>query len=118
MPSRSYNSVIFASVGANNYMVFSVNQTIIESHDFLDSLSWDEAPILKSTLAGRLDRLENEQCIRSYATMFLSSRSNLLLVTSSYVDIIRTSFVYKYHTSTDVDIVTKLFRFIAFLVWA
>ncbi|KAN0077524.1 hypothetical protein V8E54_005828, partial [Elaphomyces granulatus] len=70
---RSYNSVIFASVGANNYMVFSVNQTIIESHDFLDSLSWDEAPILKSTLAGRLDRLENEQCIRSYATMFLSS---------------------------------------------
>ena len=30
MPSHSYNSVIYTSVGANNYFVFLVNQTFVE----------------------------------------------------------------------------------------
>ena len=36
----------------------------------------------ESALAGTLDKLDNEECIRSYGKMYLSDRSNLLLVGS------------------------------------
>jgi hypothetical protein len=107
MPSHSYNSVIYASVGANNYIVFWVNPTFVDPrhanlsssellglmtfwiNDTQDAAEYaaqvaDEAPILghllNSAVAGTLDKLDIEQCIRSYGTMFLSNRSNLLMV--------------------------------------
>jgi hypothetical protein len=38
----------------------------------------------ESALVGTLDKLDNEQCIRSYSTMFLTDRRNLLLVASGF----------------------------------
>jgi hypothetical protein len=105
MLSHSYNSVVYASVGANNYNVFLVNQTFIDPrHANLSSselmfVREDDVLLLghlqKSALAGTLDKLDNEQCIRSYGTMFLSNRSNLLLVASgNYRDLITETFVW------------------------
>jgi hypothetical protein len=123
MPSHSYNSVIYASTGANSYYVFLVNQTFFEPRQanlsspdqFFGLMGFSgystayayESLILEdplqepsgnldqysnailgnlqeSALVGTLDRLDNEQCIRSYSTMFLSDRSNLLLVASGF----------------------------------
>jgi hypothetical protein len=106
-------------VGANDYIVFLVNQTFVDPRNAnLSSLELlhlmdndsndiqydtqyvaeraDETSILgdllKSALAGTLDKLDIEQCIRSYGTMFLSNRSNLLLVESD-IDVIESIFV-------------------------
>jgi hypothetical protein len=104
MPNHSYNSVIYTSIGANNYFIFLVNQTFAERYENVSSpepllLASDlgnwipgyEPPrdpvlkqLLESALAGKLDRLNNEDCIRSYGKMYLSNRSNLLLVGSAF----------------------------------
>jgi hypothetical protein len=103
MPSHSYNSVIYTSVGVNNYYVFFVNQTFVEPrqanlsspellglmgfHDNSDK-NEDLTSILghlqESTLAGTLDKLDNEKCIQYYGKMYLSDRRNLLLVRSVF----------------------------------
>ena len=102
MPVHSYNSVIYASIGANDYLIFAVNPTFVERYEnvssFTTSLSYDEfvnlttvhkpsvnqvlRQLQKSALAGELDRLNNEDCIQSYGKMYLSNRRNLLLVKS------------------------------------
>ena len=127
MPNHSYNSVIYASIGANYYSVFLVNQTFVERYENVAStpaltrttptpdpsastptvttsydqiassppeLIFDNAffdvnndslllrQLQESALAGKLDRLDNEDCIRSYGKLYLSNRSNLLLVGS------------------------------------
>lgn len=38
----------------------------------------------QNTLAGHLEKLDNRDCIRAYAQMFLSSRSNLLLISDGF----------------------------------
>jgi hypothetical protein len=104
MPNHRYNSVIYASIGANNYLVFMVNQTFVERYENVsnpkvlftesDSSNWNSfyqpprnlvlRQLLESALAGELDRLDNEDCIQSYGKMYLSNRRNLLLVGSTF----------------------------------
>jgi hypothetical protein len=105
MPSHSYNSVIYASVGANNYYVFLVNQTFVEppqvnisSLELLGLMGMDQSDegllvasllglLQGSALVGTLDKLDNEKCIQDYGKMYLSDRSNLLLVGSVLLDV-------------------------------
>jgi hypothetical protein len=101
MPSHSYNSVIYTSVGANNYYVFLVNQTFVEprqanlsspellglmgfhnNSDKYENLTSVLGHLQESALAGTLDKLDNEKCIQYYGKMYLSDRRNLLLVGS------------------------------------
>jgi hypothetical protein len=104
MPNHSYNSVIYASIGTNNYFVFLVNQTFVERYENVsspevlligsDDGNWVpvyEPPrdlvlrqLQESALAGKLDKLDNKDCIQSYGKMYLSDRSNLLLVGSAF----------------------------------
>ena len=114
MPNYRYNSVIYPSIGANDYLVFLVNQTFVERYENAsspmvmsykgDNGAWDPIydrdsygwgswydphirdlvlrQLQEAALAGELDRLDNEDCIQSYGKMYLSNRSNLLLVGS------------------------------------
>jgi hypothetical protein len=101
MPSHSYNSVIYTSVGANNYYVFLVNQTFIEprqanlsspellglmdiydNSDKYEDLTSILGHLQESALAGALDKLDNEKCIQYYGKMYQSDRRNLLLIGS------------------------------------
>ena len=124
IPNHRYNSVIYSSLGANNYFVFSVNQTFVQRYeDLLDGLlvtsypddpwpphtpdinsSFSLAPstlkqLQKLALAGKLDKLNNEDCIQSYGKMYLTDRSNLLLVAS----IDWTPAIFVYNEIIDLD---------------
>jgi hypothetical protein len=107
MPDCRYNSVIYTSLGANNYFVFLVNQTVIERYEdfppdelLVTPYSYRDSPsapppdinsslslapstlrqLQELALTDKLDKLDNEDCIRSYGKTYLSDRSNLLLV--------------------------------------
>jgi hypothetical protein len=145
MPNYSYNSVIYASIGANKYSVFLVNQTFVERYENVAStqtltrttptpepsasvptvtveagyeqyasspsgpsgLIFDDALIdinndglvlrrlQESALAGKLDKLDNEDCIRSYGKLYLSNRSNLLLVGSASSLTVNSSIIFE-----------------------
>jgi hypothetical protein len=106
MSNHSYNSVIYASIGVNDYFVFLVNQNLVENYDNTEYLLDDSfefsngqgsipsymstssdsvlSQLLESARAGELDRLDNEDCIKSYGKMYLSNRSNLLLIGSAF----------------------------------
>ena len=145
MPNYSYNSVIYASIGANKYSVFLVNQTFVGRYENVAStqtltrttptpepsasvptvtveasyeqyasspsgpsgLIFDDALIdinndglvlrrlQESALAGKLDKLDNEDCIRSYGKLYLSNRSNLLLVGSASSLTVNSSIIFE-----------------------
>jgi hypothetical protein len=107
-----FNSVIYASTRANDYFVFPVNrsQIFVENSDnmytsgdfsqFNDGEGWIPShksssfvlkQLLESARAGELDWLDNEDCIKSYGKMYLSNRSNLLLVGWDFPTIARYS---------------------------
>ncbi|KAI9850909.1 MAG: hypothetical protein M1824_003016 [Vezdaea acicularis] len=81
-----YNSAVFSTLAANDYLVLSVTE------DFVNGGAWDTAPTsnLFSTDKAQVqraqnqsenfDRLENAACIQAYAVEFQSSRSTVLLI--------------------------------------
>ncbi|PSN64735.1 hypothetical protein BS50DRAFT_557431 [Corynespora cassiicola Philippines] len=87
-----YNSVVFTTLSGNSYIVYTVNEAWLSSGNFyvpdyegygpyvyelLDKELW------KANEAGSLERLEPSSCIDVYARSFISTRGNLLVVTSS-----------------------------------
>ena len=133
IPNYRYNSVIYSSIGANNYYVFLVNQTFVERYEnasspmvlSYNSGEWDPStppydsdsdgwglwydPRIRDLVLGQLqeaavlDRLENEDCIQSYRKMYLSNRSNLLLVGSAFPTSIPSIFIINELTDTQSD---------------
>jgi hypothetical protein len=100
-----------------------VNQTFVERYEnvsspggLLDSMTDSDYPpgllppgdpVLRQlhALAGKLDKLDNKDCIQSYGKMYLSDRSNLLLVGSAFPltinDTALISYIYIYNEVMD-----------------
>jgi len=96
---------VYASISMNNYAVYSVNTAFTLpnsmssspllstlgniSKELLDPFS-DQGKIAiqlhQAAVSNNLQRLENYDCIKAYANDYLSSRSNLLLVSPPSVD--------------------------------
>jgi len=95
-----FNSVIYASLSANNYIVLGVNPaftqpgyldaSLVVSQSRLDAYNNESQDaqdtitgLHEAAITGNLQRLDKVDCIRTYATPYLSDYSNLLLVTSN-----------------------------------
>lgn len=100
---HSYNSVIFATLSANDYAVVIANESFLDPlfrlpdvHDstsnyvsgsqyYYDSEKIDlMRDIRQKALKKDLDQLENEECIRAYAQNFLSTRSNVVMISKDF----------------------------------
>jgi len=95
LTAKSYNSTVFASITANEYMIFSVTEGFVDQsksnftrHDITRN---DEINVINhmSSLAqaGSLQRLSKSDCVNSYAQTYQSARGNLLLVVSNMTEI-------------------------------
>ena len=91
----SFNSVMYASISANDYLIVAVNNafvqpgpanlTTLEGYWNTSSLI-DPMPITSlrtAALSGSLQYLDKTDCINNYAQDYLSTRSSLLLVLST-----------------------------------
>jgi hypothetical protein len=105
MPSHSYNSVIYRSKGIYNYLIFSVNQTSVDtdpanlyslelSLSNYDNLATNESilgileHLQKFALDGTLYKLDNEQCIWSNGrSKLVGSRVPLVSLMNEGIDI-------------------------------
>lgn len=88
-----YNSVIFASIGTNNYMVISINSAFLtaKSPSFesiigrMPAADWNMTMDLRKAASnGSLERLDNLACIQAYAQDYVSGRSNVLLISTDH----------------------------------
>ncbi|MCJ1283445.1 hypothetical protein MMC26_002774 [Xylographa opegraphella] len=90
-----FNSVMYTSISANDYLIVAVNNAFIQPGPV--NLTAVEAPwnapnsldpelitsLRTAALSGSLQYLDKTDCINSYAQDYLSTRSNLLLVLST-----------------------------------
>ncbi|KIW75837.1 hypothetical protein Z517_10582 [Fonsecaea pedrosoi CBS 271.37] len=72
-----YNSAFYKSLEANDYNLFFVTQ------DFIDGKAQQEIQSSLLTHPETWERLEKKECIHSYATTFLTSRRNLILLSNN-----------------------------------
>ena len=96
--------MVFTSLSANNYAIFAVNSTFLESGSATYNQQPDADPyygtygkdelyqfilpeVRQLALHGQLDRLEVPACIEKYAHDYVADRSNLLLVTPAPLEI-------------------------------
>ena len=89
----SFNSVMYASISANDYIIVAVNNAFTQpgpanltSLDSTMATMTNQSPITSirdTALAGSLQYLTKTECINDYAQDYLSARSNLLLVLST-----------------------------------
>ncbi|KAH0153040.1 hypothetical protein KCU67_g9632, partial [Aureobasidium melanogenum] len=90
-----YNSVIFSTLSASNYMAALVTDDFLSgaawNNSKLDLIQETEATIQRQLVRlrnniDRLTRLDNKDCIRAYGTNFLqSSHKNVLVVSDANV---------------------------------
>ncbi|KAL9122400.1 MAG: hypothetical protein Q9187_001037, partial [Circinaria calcarea] len=83
-----YNSVIFTSLSANNYIAVLVAQDFLSGGPWTtkhDLLGEDVAVVgnLQRNISS-LKRLDNTECKQTYGTSFISTYRNLLLVSEAY----------------------------------
>lgn len=86
---NSYNSAVFTSISTNQYYVVPVNDAYARGGPLNPSslLNYsDDIPIVLTSLqdaavSNTMKKLDNTACIQAYTNDFLSTRSNLLLVT-------------------------------------
>jgi hypothetical protein len=103
----SYNSAIFSSIHARNYLVFSANEFMVkaDSNDTAFSIQNDQlyhdvaAAMSAEAKAGKLKRLDVPDCINTYAINFQTSHQNLVLVSN---DTSGLSAAYYYNHSNDI----------------
>ena len=95
----SFNSVAYASTSANDYIIIEVNEAFITVPDAKNitifnntnvRYDYNYASLVHSLYeqhpgsnSSAFTHLENADCIRAYATDYLSDHSNLLLVTAN-----------------------------------
>lgn len=92
----SYNSVIFATQSANNYGIILANEGFVrlpatvlgpnataETSRYVNEAEFVQH-IHRKAASKQLERLENRECIKAYAKTFVSSRSNLILVSETF----------------------------------
>ena len=90
-----YNSAVFTTLSAQEYNVFSVTPNFLTGAPFdisefnlgseVISASWDSLEVIAQTLQDNKSSLQNlasEDCIATYAAGFVSSRANVLVVSS------------------------------------
>jgi hypothetical protein len=86
----SYNSAVYSSLYAIDYMVFMANEDMLVNEDPSSFLARASDPgsnltaryMHASALARNLTRLENVECMEAYATTFQTSHGSLILVTN------------------------------------
>lgn len=104
--ATSYNSTVFASITASEYMIFSVSEAFVDgsAHNFTrnDISRDDEFNVINHMFdlhqAGKLERLSSTDCVKAYAQNYQSARGNLLLVVSNSTQGFTTGAVADYET--------------------
>lgn len=86
----SYNSVLYTSLSANNYLVIPVNDAFTRAGPFVNGSKKADSnhtgilmDLHLAAVNGSLERLDNKACIEAYAQDYISTRSNLLLVANN-----------------------------------
>lgn len=90
---------MFSSLSANEYLVISVNEGFTQPGgiDYRDLTApttpsgngWEKDMVDElhvKAVSGRLDRLDNTECITAYTQAFQSSRSNLVAVLDDHIN--------------------------------
>ena len=115
LTAASYNSTVFASITANEYMIFSVSQAFadLSANNFTrnDITRDDQQNVINRMFdfskADKLERLSNSECVNAYAQNYQSARGNILLVVSNATEGYKNEAVADYETSvapiTDLD---------------
>ncbi|KAF3037237.1 hypothetical protein E8E12_005872 [Didymella heteroderae] len=88
------NVLIFASITASEYMIFSVTEEFVDRsvNNFtrIDITRNDEINVINHMFnlaqAGGLQRLNKSDCVNAYAQTYQSARGNLLLVVSNAME--------------------------------
>ncbi|KAH0846554.1 hypothetical protein FOPE_12132 [Fonsecaea pedrosoi] len=84
-----YNSAFYKSLEANDYNLFFVTQDFIDGKAFVPWKGASVPPSQQDIQSSLLthpetwERLEKKECIHSYATTFLTSRRNLILLSNN-----------------------------------
>jgi hypothetical protein len=87
----SYNATFYSSVYAREYVIFSANENMVDPNsdsswlggkNLTDSFDATAQLLREKALNNQLTRLENQECIKAYATPLQTRRGNLILVTS------------------------------------
>ena len=83
-----YNSAVFSSLAAVDYKVFAGSPSVVNG----DGIDWsksmpsyddlDDIPLQRLRNASNWQRLDNRACILAYAQPFVSTRGDLLAITS------------------------------------
>ncbi|TKA68236.1 hypothetical protein B0A55_10035 [Friedmanniomyces simplex] len=119
-----YNSAVFKTIEANNYLLAVVNEDFLKGEPFLDllNITWtnsdgdiqSEAVSFEDIVGGDLlafvqknvsanaaymngslyERLDNSKCMSAYGTSYVSGRVNVLAVTSASTDIANQTAFY------------------------
>lgn len=95
LTTKSYNSTVFASITASEYMIFSVTEEFVDQsttnftrHDISSN---DEINVINHMFSlaqkGSLQRLSKTDCVNAYAQTYQSARGNLLLIVSNVTEI-------------------------------
>lgn len=86
-----WNSAVFSSLSARQYNVFVVSSSILSGAPF-DAINCEQSSgpsFIQTRLQGLVDnqsslvRLDNRECIRAYVSPIVSSRADVLLVSSA-----------------------------------
>lgn len=91
LTARSYNSTVYASITANEYMIFSVSDGFVDTttKNFTrdDITPNDQINVINRMFdlaqGGKLERLSTNQCVNAYAQNYQSARGSVLLVVSN-----------------------------------
>ncbi len=95
-----YNSVVFASLSTNEYDIVLANEAFVKGGP-QSAYNEKNFPELKSiqNRARYWDRLEQAECIDAYATEYLDTRRNLVIVVTDYKMSMNTSVKRVLHNS-------------------
>ncbi|KIX98119.1 uncharacterized protein Z520_06199 [Fonsecaea multimorphosa CBS 102226] len=84
-----YNSAFYKSLETNDYNLYFVTQDFVDGKPFVPWDGYSDLPDQNDIQSSLLtdpdtwERLDNDACIRAYATEFLTSRRNLVLLSNN-----------------------------------
>lgn len=112
----SYNSIVYSSNFTRDYVVFSSTEAMLRTNSTVLGLEYatydngtgytlypdtaEANTLVTKYAANQLDRLENQDCINAYATMFPTTRSSLVLIVGNNETSFPAPFEYDSETNT------------------
>ncbi|KAF2726781.1 hypothetical protein EJ04DRAFT_452677, partial [Polyplosphaeria fusca] len=108
-----YNSAVFTTLSANSYLVYVTNEPWLSSANLTVPVSEGYGPypselvdihLWKAHEAGELERLEPSERIDAYTHSFISTRSNLLVITSNPSNSFETGKIFNFTSGGDITI--------------